>query len=145
MSDKKEKTLEMKDLDSKKEQDVGVASAIGTDTGLKKEEDMAGGNDVKDEFIKTVAHAIQQLTDLTEEQAEQLEETLIDGFTDTNGVTDKTSAYETLVSVINEPKYKEWKGAGEGSLDKYPSLWQDCTRKAMIWRKEQPAAAAGAS
>jgi hypothetical protein len=83
MSDKKEKTLEMKDLDSKKEQDVGVASAIGTDTGLKKEEDMAGGNDVKDEF-KTVAHVIQQLTGLTEGQAEQLEEMLIDGFTDTN-------------------------------------------------------------
>jgi hypothetical protein len=75
MSDKKEKTLEMKDLDSKKEQDVGVASAIGTDTGLKKEKDMAGGNDVKDEF-KTVAHVIQQLTGLTEGQAEQLEEML---------------------------------------------------------------------
>jgi hypothetical protein len=103
---------------------------------LKKEKDMAGGNDVKDEF-KTVAHVIQQLTGLTEGQAEQLEEMLIDGFTDTNGVTDKTSAYETLVSVINEPKYKEWKDAGEGSLDMYPSLWQDCTRKAMIWKKEQ--------
>jgi hypothetical protein len=136
MSDEKEKTLEMKELERKKEQDVGVANAIGTDTGVKKDEDMAGGNDVKDEF-KTVAHVIQQLTDLTKEQAEQLEEMLIDGFIDTNGVTDKTSAYETLVSIINEPKYKEWKDAGEGSLDKYPSLWQDCTRKMMIWKKEQ--------
>ena len=107
-----------------------------TDMGMEGETEKTGGNDVKNEF-KTVAHVIQQLTDLTEDQAEQLEETLIDGFTDANGVADKASAYETLVSVINEPKYKEWKDAGEGTLDKYPSLWQDCVRRVMIWKKEQ--------
>ena len=82
-----------------------------TDMVMEGETEKTGGNDVKNEF-KTVAHVIRQLTDLTGDQAELLEEMLIDGFTDTNGVADKTSAYETLVSVINEPKYKEWKDAG---------------------------------
>jgi hypothetical protein len=136
MSDQKEKTVEMKDLDGKKEQGVGVASAIDTNTGLTGEEEKASGKDVKD-VLKTVAQVIRQHTDLTEVQAGQLEEMLIDGFTDTNGVIAKQAAYETLVAVINEPKYKNWKDAGEGSLDMYQPLSHDCWRKARDWRKEQ--------
>ena len=111
---------------------------IGTGTDMEKKGDTekTGDYDVKDELM-TVAHVIRQHTDLTEEQAGQLKETLIYGFTDANGRTAKKAACETLVAVMNEPKYRDWKDAGEGTLDKYPSLWQDCMRRAMIWKKEQ--------
>jgi hypothetical protein len=88
---------------------------IGTDTdmGKKGETEKTGDDDVKDELM-TVAHVIRQHTDLTEEQAGQLEETLIYGFTDAHGRTAKKAACETLVAVMNEPKYRDWKDAGEG-------------------------------
>ena len=108
----------------------------GTDMGKKGDTEKTGDYDVKDELM-TVAHVIRQHTDLTEEQAGQLKETLIYGFTDANGRTAKKAACETLVAVMNEPKYRDWKDAGEGTLDKYPSLWQDCVRRVMIWKKEQ--------